>query len=194
MNPIEKFKESINNKGYKKIIYNFLTLIIICIIALIVWDTFLPNSMNTATKGALEKVDVKKDTNWKSDYQESAEIQLKDILKEIKGVGEVNVMITYESSAEVVPASNVTKTNELTEEKDAQGGSRTTTHEDLTENIVTSNDSNKLVVIKEIKPQVRGVVIVAQGAGDIKIKTELIEAVRTIFQIPAYKVMVYEKK
>lgn len=190
---MDKFKKNINNGGYKKLIYNFLAIIILCIVALIVWDTFSPNFLKDTSNIEINKKEEDKGSDSQNNYQESTEIQLKNILKEIKGVGEVEVMVTYESSTEVVPASNVTKSNELTEEKDAQGGTRSTNHENMTQNVVTSQ-SNKPMVIKEIKPQIRGVVIVAQGAGDIQVKTELIEAARTIFQIPAYRVMVYEKK
>lgn len=194
MKIIDKLKELISNNGYKHIIYNFLAIVIICTIALIAWDTFFPSQRENITKVNVEKEGVSKNVTSKNEYQDTAEGQLKNILGQIKGVGEVEVMITYETSTEIVPASNLTKSNQLMEEKDAQGGTRTTTQEDSSQNVVITNDNNELVVIKEIEPQIRGVVVVAQGAGDIKVKTELIEAVRTIFQIPAYKVMVYEKK
>ena len=185
----EKLKEYINNKGYKKIIYNFLALIIICIIALITWDTF-------SEKPEINSTDVPdiKQESWKQAYNDDMETQLENILSQIKGVGTVDVMITYESSTEVIPASNISKSSQVTQENDSQGGTRTTTQEDLSENVVTTNGNNDLIVIKEIKPQIRGVVVVAEGAGDIRVKTELIEAVRTIFQVPAYRVMVYEKE
>jgi len=189
----EKIKDYINSKGYKKVIYNFLVLIIICIIALITWDTFtekpLINSLESQVKGDTSNGEE----NWREAYTDDLETQLENILCQIKGVGAVDVMITYESSTEVVPASNTTKSSQVTEERDSQGGTRTTTQEDLSENIVTTNSNNDLVVIKEIRPQIRGVVVVAEGAGNIIIKTELIEAVRTVFQVPAYRVMVYEK-
>ena len=186
-----KFKEYINNKGYKRTISNFVILIIICIIGLIAWDTFTNEPLINSEK-VQESLDNKQEA-WKQDYSDDMETQLETILTQIKGVGAVDVMVTYESSTEVIPASNVTKSSQITEEKDSQGGIRTTTQEDLSENVVTSGGNQNLMVIKEIKPQIRGVVVVAQGAGDIRVKTELIDAVRTIFQIPSYRVMVYEK-
>lgn len=192
----EKFNELLQKMGHKKMIYNFIAIVIICVIALITWDTFFPgdskgNPMGTATK------QVQQGENFSvENYRDSLETQLKNILSQIKGVGQVEVMVTYESSVEVVPASNTTKSQQQTQEKDAQGGTRTTTQEELTQSIVTNSSSSGtgLMVIKEIKPQIRGVVVVAEGAGDIMVKTELIEAVKTIFQIPAHKVMVYQKK
>ncbi|WP_168198275.1 stage III sporulation protein AG [Crassaminicella thermophila] len=191
MKIIDKFKAYINNNGYKKVVYNLIAVIIICIIGLITLDTFFPRSVKNSTNTTIKE---NNDDVWKSNYQDTAEVKLKQILNQIKGVGEVEVMITYETSTEVVPALNVTKSSQITEEKDSQGGTRTTTQNDSSENVVMTNQNDNLVVIKEIKPQIRGVVVVAEGAGDIKIKLEIIEAVRTIFQIPAHKVMVYEKK
>lgn len=193
---INRFKEYINNKGYKKIVYNLLAIVIICTIALITWDTFFPTMLaeNKKEKENIVNENIVNEAAWKNNYQDSTEVQLEKLLGAIKGVGEVDVMITYETSTEVVPALNVTKSSQLTEEKDAQGGSRTTTQDDSSQDVVMTNKNDQLIVIKEIKPQIRGVVVVAQGASDIKVKTELIEAVKTIFQIPAVKVVVYEKK
>ncbi|MBF8982657.1 stage III sporulation protein AG [Lutibacter sp. B2] len=191
MNIFEKLKEILSNKEEKKLINNLMIIVLICTIGLITWDTF-SSQKKISNVGTSDK--AQEDSNeYNNGYQSQTEAQLKKILSQIKGVGEVDVMITYETSAEVVPAINVTKSSQLTEEKDAQGGVRTTTQEDSSQNIVTTNQKNDLIVIKEIKPDIKGVVIVAKGASDIGVKNELIEAVRTIFQIPSFKVMVYEK-
>ncbi|WP_129597775.1 sporulation stage III protein AG [Anaerophilus nitritogenes] len=189
-NPI---KEYLQNHNHKKIIYNLLMIIIVCIIGLITWDTLFPIK-NSNKNQDISIQNTKEEDISQNNYQDTAQVQLKQILGQIKGVGEVEVMVTYEASTEVVPASNITKSTQITEEKDAQGGTRTTTQDDSSQNMVMSGQNDKLIVIKEIKPQIRGVVVVAEGAGDIMIKTALIEAVQTIFQVPAHKVMVYEKK
>ncbi|QZY56964.1 stage III sporulation protein AG [Crassaminicella profunda] len=193
MKILDKFKEYISSKGYKKIVYNLLVIVIICTIALITWDSFFPVKIKTSNS-IIKNNPTNEETVFENEYEDSDEIKLKKILSNMKGVGDVDVMITYETSTEVVPALNVTKSSQITEEKDAQGGVRTTTQDDLNQNVIMANQNEQLVVIKEIKPQIRGVVIVATGASDIKIKTELIEAAQTLFQIPAHKVMVYEKK
>lgn len=187
----DKLKDYLNNRGQKKVIYNFVALVIICLIFLITWDTFMGKPMEISSENQTN-TDKNAISTRPDSGSDDLENRLENILTQIKGVGEVDVMITYESSTEVIPASNTTKSNQVTEEKDAQGGTRTTTQEDMTENIVTTNN-NDLMVIKEIKPQIRGVVVVAEGAGDIRVKSELIEAVRTVFQVPAHRVMVYEK-
>jgi stage III sporulation protein AG len=193
MKILDQFKAYLGNNGYKKIVYNLLIVVIICTIALITWDSFYPIEI-TSSNPILKENPKDEEIEFKSEYKDSDEEKLKKILSNIKGVGEVDVMITYETSTEVVPALNVTKSSQITEEKDAQGGVRTTTQDELGQNVIMANQNEQLVVIKEIKPQIRGVVIVAAGASDIKIKTELIAAAQTLFQIPTHKVMVYEKK
>ncbi|WP_053957122.1 hypothetical protein [Inediibacterium massiliense] len=185
-------KEYLTNHNHKKIVYNLLIVIIVCIIGLITWDTLFPTKSNKNQDISIEN--VKEEAASQNNYQDTAQVQLKKILSQIKGVGEVEVMVTFESSTEVVPASNITKSTQITEEKDAQGGTRTTTQDDASQNMVMSGQNDKLMIIKEIKPQIRGVVVVAEGAGDIMVKTALIEAVQTVFQVPSNKVMVYEKK
>ena len=192
----EKFNDMLQKMGHKKMIHNLIAIVIICVIALITWDTFYPGKLQGSLASITAKQEQEDEKFPAENYRDSLETQLKNILGQIKGVGQVEVMVTYESSVEVIPASNTTKSQQQTQEKDAQGGTRTTTQEELTQNIVTSSSTGGagLMVIKEIKPQIRGVVVVAEGAGDIMVKTELVEAVKTIFQISAHKVMVYEKK
>ncbi|RKD28066.1 stage III sporulation protein AG [Caminicella sporogenes] len=192
---IEKLKDIIATQNIKKTIYNFLAVIISCIILLISWSTFYPKENKSTEK--IESLQTSRIEKNEYFYTDSIDKKLEQILSQINGVGDVDVMITYETSSEVVPASNITKSLQTTKENDSQGGTRTTTQENITEQIVTLNNSdykNAPVVIKEIKPIVRGVIVVAEGAGNPKVKSALIDAVTTIFQIKSYKVKVYEKK
>jgi stage III sporulation protein AG len=182
----------------KKTISNFIAIIIVCIILLISWSVFFPEKKEAET--AVENENIKNVSMEKSEnsinYNESLDRRLEEILGHISGVGEVEVMITYETSEEVVPALNVTKSQQTTQESDKQGGTRTIKQENISENVVTINSENyknSPIVIKEIKPVVRGVIVVAEGAGNPEVKNQLIEAVTTIFQIKSHKVKVYDR-
>lgn len=126
------------------------------------------------------------------DYANTIEKKLEDILSEIKGVGKVKVMVTLEDTAERIPAINTTKTEEKTSEKDSKGGIREVFKQDYSEQVVTngSND-NELVIIKEIKPEVKGVIVVAEGADDLYIKEKLYNAVKTVLGISGNKVEIF---
>lgn len=52
----------------------------------------------------------------------SLENKTKEILEKIVGVGAVDVLVTIDSTEEVVVQRNVKDTQELTEESDADGG------------------------------------------------------------------------
>lgn len=199
MSFFNKLKDMLENGNTKKIIYNLLAVVIICVIILISLSIFYPKQdsedMNSST--IKEASEVSADTNIpESAYSDSMESRLEKILSQIDGIGEVEVMITYETSTEVVPASNTTKSEQTTQESDKQGGTRTIKQENTSQNIVTVNDKdykNSPVVIKEIKPIIRGVIVVAEGADNPEIKSNLIEAVTTIFQIKSHKVKIYNR-
>lgn len=199
MSFFNKLKDMLENGNSKKIIYNLLAVVIICIIILISLSIFYPNKdseeMNSSVIKDASEASI--DTNIpESAYSDSMESRLEKILSQIDGIGEVEVMITYETSTEVVPASNSTKSEQTTQESDKQGGTRTIKQENTSENIVTVSDKdykNSPIVIKEIKPIIRGVIVVAEGADNPEVKTNLIEAVTTIFQIKSHKVKIYNR-
>jgi len=197
MNFFNKLKEKLNKGNSKKIINNLVIVVIVCVIILISLSVFFPKeNSNVADNNALEKVSVENKIP-ETAYSDSMEDRLEKILSNIDGVGEVEVMITYETSTEVIPASNVTKSQQTTEESDKQGGTRVIKQENTTQSIVTVSGkdyNNSPIVIKEIKPIIRGVIVVAQGAEDPEVKNQLIEAVTTIFQVKSHKVKIYDRK
>lgn len=123
----------------------------------------------------------------------SLEDRLQETLSKIAGAGRVQVMITYESSSEIVPAISVdTQTSTTTDESD--NGSRITNTENKQSEVVTVNgsDGSKALVLKENSPPIKGVIVVAQGADDIGVKLSLLSAVQTILNISPDQVDVYK--
>jgi len=134
------------------------------------------------------------ESSIKQEYGEYLEKRLASILKKLNGVGEVDVMVTFEDSKESIPASNTTKTVETTKEVDAEGGTREVNREDVNIQMVSSTDNEALVVLKEINPTVKGVIVVAEGAEDGIVLEKLYEAVKTVLGISGNKVQVYSSK
>lgn len=125
----------------------------------------------------------------------SIEEKLQDTLSKIEGAGRVQVMITYESSAEIVPAISVdTQTSTTTDE--TENGSSLTSTENTQSEVVTVNgsDGNTALVLKENSPPVKGVIVVAEGAEDIGVKLSLLSAVETILNVSPDQVDVYKMK
>ena len=123
----------------------------------------------------------------------SIEEKLQDTLSKIEGAGQVQVMITYESSSEIVPAISVDTQTSTTTDESEDGTSKTNTENTQSE-IVTVNGSEggNALVLKEKSPPVKGVIVVAQGADDIRVKLSLLSAVETILNISPDQVDVYK--
>lgn len=180
--------KNLNEKDKKKI-YSLLTLAVICGIVLI------------AMSGLEDKVVASKDeVNNKITQEElsnesskaTLEEKLKNILSQIEGAGEVDVMITYESSEEIQPAFNTNTTTEETKEVDQQGGERTVTTSSENKTMITSS-SNEPIVIKTNQPKINGVIVVATGAKDLTVKETLYSAVQTALQVQGHQVEIYTK-
>lgn len=127
--------------------------------------------------------------------EDSLEQKLKNILSRIEGAGEVEVMITYETGTEIVPAISVdTQTTTKTDTRD--NGTSTTDSQNTQSEIVTINGSggSSALVLKEKSPIVKGVIVVAKGADDITVKLNLLKAVQTILNVGSHQVDVYKMK
>ena len=112
---------------------------------------------------------------------------LEDILSQISGVGDVSVMVTYSSSFEKSVAYE--KNSNKNEKKD---GDNTIINETSSQtNVVLS--SGEPFVVKEIYPQIQGVVVVAEGADDIFVKQNVTNAVTTALNIAPHKVCIVKK-
>ncbi|MBU5677568.1 stage III sporulation protein AG [Alkaliphilus sp. MSJ-5] len=193
---IKEIKDLLKELISKKHVANIIVILAVAIIALIFSSDLLvkDSSSKNNIKETTGDTFVKQEEVFKTE-EEIVEVRLKKILERIKGSGEVEVMVTFEMGSEIVPASNTVETKDTTEEKDSNGGIRTVTSQNLTENIVTTNDNtgNRPLVIKEIKPQVKGVIVVAEGADDIEVKMQLYDAVKTVLQVSGDRVQVYTR-
>lgn len=114
------------------------------------------------------------------------ESRLEKVLSQVDGAGDVSVVITYESSNVLVPAMS----EDSKETFDSASGN--TTRSDKKE-IVKTGGSDALI-LQENLPKVRGVVVVADGAGDIGVRMRLLNAVRTALDISSDKIEVLKKE
>jgi stage III sporulation protein AG len=56
------------------------------------------------------------------------------------------------------------------------------------------NTSNDVVVLKEVKPSIKGVIVVAEGAEDLVVLETLYEAVKTVLGVAGNKVQIFPSK
>ena len=124
-----------------------------------------------------------------NEYGSALEKKMEKILSDINGAGKVSVMITFDSGVEIITASTISKQSNTVID-DYSGGYRETKS-------VTENDSpliinGKAVVLKEIEPTVKGVVIVSEGADSVRVKIELTKAVSTLLSLQPEKIEIFE--
>ncbi|MCR2042799.1 stage III sporulation protein AG [Anaerosalibacter massiliensis] len=184
---IKELLQKITNKKY----INKLLIILIVGIMLLITSSIFKQDKEKETIKKNNNIKEKKEENYMEDYAYELEKKLEKILGQIKGAGKVNVMVTLDETTEKIPAVNKTENQEKTNEEDSQGGVREIKREDSSVQVVTKGNDGSILVLKEIKPKVKGVIVVAEGAYDIEVKEQLYEAVKTALGISGNKVEVY---
>lgn len=129
-------------------------------------------------------------------YEDVVEGKLTHILSQVKGAGTVIVNITWENSSTQEHAKNITTESKTIQEKDTSGGVRSTTEiKESTQILVgKENGIDRPVLVREIKPMIKGVLVIADGAYDSNVKASLTKAVESGLGIPSYKITVLAQK
>lgn len=203
---IESFKSIMlkktegNNKRNIENLVVFLILLIITIIAInTIWgdkkeETKSQESNETSYKQLAENLDSKINSNNKEFNEYNLEQSLEDILSKMAGVGKVQVLVTYSETSEVVAMYNEKNTSNNTEETDTNGGTRKISQTDTDKEIIYEEKNGEKVPItqKVIMPKIEGAVITAEGAGNINVKTNIIQAVSAATGLSTYRIQVFE--
>lgn len=122
------------------------------------------------------------------EYCEKLENKLTEVLGKISGVGDVDVMITAESGPEIkIATSTDEKTNTTTSGSNSTSNSTTITDPI----IITSSGSNSPIVLTEMAPKITGVIVVASGAKDVKVKLYLIDAIKALLDVSSNNIQIY---
>lgn len=188
---MNKIKKHLDNLDNKKFMVNIFIILLVSVVLLVMLNVYTSEDKNNG--GPVLKETSNEYTNLvKDDYESYIEDKLSEILSKLRGVGKVDVMVTLEDSTEKIPASNITTTREVSNELDSQGGTREVSREDETIQVV--NTSNDVVVLKEIKPSIKGVIVVAEGAENAVIMETLYEAVKTVLGVAGNKVQIFPSK
>jgi stage III sporulation protein AG len=179
-------------------IVNLAVILIIGIIIVIAGGSFFKdNKKNTPDSVPLTaNTNLTKAKNTEDTYGDQLENKLESILSQIEGVGKVSVMITFYSGSEIVPAIDTRNGETVTEESDNQGGNRKITATEKENKTLIINEQGghqKPLILKELQPAVKGVIVAAEGAADLRTKSNICEAVKTALGIPAHKVQVFVK-
>ena len=106
------------------------------------------------------------------------------MLEKVSGVGGVEVMITLEDDGEDIVLRD--STGEISSEADASRSSSSTS--------AVEGSNGDPYVVRNVKPQIKGVVVACEGGGDPEVALKISEAVQALFGLPAHKIVVLEIK
>ncbi|WRS28149.1 hypothetical protein U6B65_03200 [Oscillospiraceae bacterium MB08-C2-2] len=129
-----------------------------------------------------------------ADYARQLEQELTALVSKIEGVGRVQVMVTLEGGVEYVYAQeqkrNTDKTQEITGEQQV---GKTYQKENIEEKyiLVESEYGKKQpLILRQLQPKVQGVVILCEGAGNIRVEQVLTQVVTTALPVGSNKVCI----
>ena len=108
-------------------------------------------------------------------------------MKKINGAGDVSVFISYEDGGEKILARD-TK-SKIAEERDEKNASKTSEDESLVV-MVDEGSKGKPYITEERKPEVSGILVVAEGASNQNVRNEIYDAIKAVFGVAAHRIKV----
>ncbi|MBR1654132.1 MAG: hypothetical protein IJ690_04185 [Clostridia bacterium] len=195
----DKFLAKIEEKGSKKTIENLVVFVIILIATVIfinyIWNGDKKKSNQQNKSVSLAETTNKTVTNNTSE-DNNLEKQLENILRNLNGVEDVQVLITYSETNKIIPMYNEDNQQSTTKEEDNQGGTRTINENSSKKEVVyeENNGQRNVLTSSVVTPEIKGAVIVAKGASNANVKNNIIQAVEAATGLPTHKIQVLEMK
>lgn len=200
---MEQIGEKLQRIGKDRFILLLLAGIMLVIIVM-PWGQETDKERTQKREAALGKEDVqeKKDGQLQGEMQTSQDaveryrrdlcMQLEQFLQTMDGVGTAKVYITMHSSAEIIVERNSPYSKRTEEEREQERTRVVGETENESEVVLTRQEdgSETPIIVKEIVPTVRGVVVAAQGADNERIKKEITALVMALFGIEEHKIRV----
>ncbi|MEA1960253.1 MAG: hypothetical protein U9N81_03000 [Bacillota bacterium] len=118
--------------------------------------------------------------------------ELQAILSQVKGAGTVDVSITLASEGEKSYARNTRDEERNTRETDTSGGERDIKEVNVFSDVAVS--SGQALLIEDRAPEVVGVLVVAEGAEDARVKEKLTDITVTLLNLYPHQVRVVARE
>jgi len=131
-------------------------------------------------------------TTMEDNFVREFEQKLVSVLSQVRGAGTVDAMVTAVGSATLEIAYNI---DERTVTQAGGGGASNTTVTIVkTPVIINGKNGPQPLVLLEIKPQLKGILIVATGAADPGVRLNLLRAVQTLVADPTVNIEILARK
>ena len=186
----EKIKKMFFDKDNKRRNENLIAFLIILVITLIIINKILSEdeSKNTLNENNAELVTKSNVVATEVSIEnENLKVELENILSKISGVGKVEVLLTYSETSSMSPLYNESTSSSVSTSSDG------TTTETTSESKEIFTDSSDEAVIEKYKmPKLEGAIVIAQGAGDITVQSNIVSAVEATTGLLNHKIQVFE--
>ena len=164
----------------------------LCIIAIVLLFAIRTLGADGGQKTKLDNENEKHEVMAGNDtYVSDMESDLKEILEKIEGAGNVSVRIYIDSTTEKILAEDSKSESEVSEKENEKTESNT--NEKST--VISSSSggiggSGSPYVVREKLPYPIGVIVVADGAKNERIRTEMYEAVKALYGLSANRIKI----
>ena len=120
-------------------------------------------------------------------YIEQAEQRLGDIVGSIEGAGNCRIMVTLENGVEYVYATEQRTNSDRQEDTD-----KVIQRDDNEQSVIVVDSGNGRdgLLVTEIQPTVKGVVVVCEGGDNEEVKARIVQAVTVAMNISSKRVCV----
>ena len=193
---MKQWWEQIRSFGKQRKKEQLLTAVLVVVILLL---AFWPSAADHEEQEKQQTEEVQPQvqaTETNADERKKLEDDLKRILLQVDGVGEVDVAVTMESTGRKLVEKDVPLSESSVDETGNGTNSKkeSKNSEEATVYLENADGTKAPYVVEETMPVVRGVLVVAQGADDPQVVAEIKEAAMALFHLEAHKIKVMKRK
>ncbi len=196
-------EEKIGEAGKQKKRFRFLMVMgLVGIVVLLLASFFQTHPQENRTDPSFFRTEKEspstssREVNHKIDrYEKEYESKLADILDQIVGVDDVSVVVNLDSTEEDVIYMDRRNSEQVTTEMDTKGGNRSIRNEtdDRKPAFYQDREGEKPLIVKKLKPKIRGILVVARGVENLQVKAAVIEAIQRTLDVPVHRISVLPK-
>ena len=200
---LKQWFQTESEKGQKPTKKSYVLLIgLVGILFILVSNIFSDSSKEdeqpmTEKQEVFLKNEAKKETNERNitQIQEETEDMLTEALNALAGVSDVQVVVQLNASDLKIYEKNQTTSYQKTDEDDQKGGTRTVDDETVEDQtvLIRKNNNEEPLLIQTRNPEIRGVLVIAEGVDQIQVKQMVIDSVSRLLDVSTHRIAVMPK-
>lgn len=176
-------------KPNKKKIENLVFALILLIVTILI----INNVFSKDKKSTIKQDKLVEETISNKQKERDLESDLENILIKIKGIDDVQVLITYSETEKFVPVYNESSSQSTTTEKDTEGGERLIESIDNNKEVISDSNQNPITE-RVIYPKAEGAIISVKGNIGVATKDNIVQAVSATTGLATHKIQILEMK